>query len=192
MAGIIKVDRVQSDSNLAFQVGSANVAFFDATEGIKVSSITTNNIKFPATQVNAVDGNTLDDYEEGTWTPVLSTDDVAPTVAYYGQTGAYTKIGKVVYFILYISINTISGGSGSTIITLPFTSVGNSNYGYSAITGWHSSLNHGGTSFNPLVWDATSYLRLTGNTDNGGYSQTPISGVISGTEIRLSGFYFVS
>lgn len=35
MAGILKVDRVQSDSNLAFNVASANVAFMDST-GIKV------------------------------------------------------------------------------------------------------------------------------------------------------------
>ena len=31
MAGIIKVDRVQSDSNLAFNVGGSNVSFFNST-----------------------------------------------------------------------------------------------------------------------------------------------------------------
>ena len=31
MAGIIKVDRVQSDSNLAFNIAGANVAFMDAS-----------------------------------------------------------------------------------------------------------------------------------------------------------------
>jgi hypothetical protein len=29
-----------------------------------------NGITFPATQVPSADANTLDDYEEGTWTPV--------------------------------------------------------------------------------------------------------------------------
>jgi hypothetical protein len=35
MAGILKVDRVQSDSNLAFNVASSNVAFMDST-GMKI------------------------------------------------------------------------------------------------------------------------------------------------------------
>ena len=38
MAGVIKVDRVQSDSNLAFNVAGANVAFMDASSFRTVSS----------------------------------------------------------------------------------------------------------------------------------------------------------
>lgn len=38
MAGVIKVDRVQSDSNLAFNIAGANVAFMDATTLRMVSS----------------------------------------------------------------------------------------------------------------------------------------------------------
>ena len=47
MAGIIKVDRVQSDSNLAFNIAGANVAFMDASALRMVG----NNISLAGTNV---------------------------------------------------------------------------------------------------------------------------------------------
>jgi hypothetical protein len=77
-------------------------------------------ITFPATQSASTDANTLDDYEEGTWTPVLGG---ITSVTYSTQTGAYTKIGNVVNIVLRISV---SGGTRSgadlTVVNLPFTS----------------------------------------------------------------------
>jgi len=49
-------------------------------------------ITFPATQSASSDANTLDDYEEGTWTPVFTAASTAPTgVTYTTQVGKYTK-----------------------------------------------------------------------------------------------------
>jgi hypothetical protein len=54
-------------------------------------------ITFPATQSASSDANTLDDYEEGTWTPAFATETAGPmTVTYTAQSGWYTKIGRVV------------------------------------------------------------------------------------------------
>ena len=47
-------------------------------------------IKFPATQVPSANANTLDDYEEGTWTPNTSTWTTQPTL----QNSWYVKVGK--------------------------------------------------------------------------------------------------
>lgn len=53
-------------------------------------------IPFPATQIASSDANTLDDYEEGTWTPVLSGDGGTSGQTYASQAGTYVKIGKMV------------------------------------------------------------------------------------------------
>lgn len=61
-------------------------------------------IKFPATQAPSADANTLDDYEEGTWTPVLTCATPGNlSVTYSSQTGSYTKIGNVVALKMSIS-----------------------------------------------------------------------------------------
>jgi hypothetical protein len=86
-------------------------------------------ITFPATQSASSDANTLDDYEEGTWTPTLTASGSAPTVTYNFRSGVYRKVGSMVYVQFGININTVSGGSGEILITgLPFTSIGRSAY----------------------------------------------------------------
>ena len=70
--------------------------------------------------------NTLDDYEEGTWTATLGGSSSDPTVSSYSyNSGHYTRIGRQVYAHIYMRIESggISGGSGDGIIRgLPFTS----------------------------------------------------------------------
>ena len=86
------------------------------------TSATGTGIAFPATQSASSDANTLDDYEEGTWTPTLTADVTPSSVSYAAQTARYTKIGNTVTIWVYLSINSYTGGSGSTFISgLPFT-----------------------------------------------------------------------
>ena len=70
--------------------------------------------------------NTLDDYEEGTWTPVIRGVGGNPTITYQsgGQQGYYTKIGNMIYcsYIVAIAGGGCSGGSGDVFIEAPFTS----------------------------------------------------------------------
>ncbi len=54
-------------------------------------------VNFPATQVASSDANTLDDYEEGTFTPTVSFGGGSTGITYSYQNGVYTKIGNVVY-----------------------------------------------------------------------------------------------
>lgn len=46
----------------------------------------------------------LDDYEEGTFTPILNQGFTAP-VSYTSQVGKYTKVGDLVYFHIYIYLD---------------------------------------------------------------------------------------
>jgi len=67
----------------------------------------------------------LDDYEEGTWTPVFAGATTAGTYTYNGdQIGRYTKIGRMVHVQFRLTnIVTTSAGSGSIRISgLPFAS----------------------------------------------------------------------
>jgi hypothetical protein len=69
--------------------------------------------------------NTLDDYEEGTWTPTYLASTTNPTFSsYVFQTGYYTKIGQMVYVSTRMRTNGYnSDGSGNLRIGgLPFTS----------------------------------------------------------------------
>ena len=83
-------------------------------------------VKFPATQNPSSDANTLDDYEEGTFTPTLSSTATPPTVsAYQFRSGVYTKIGNVVTVTVQIRATISSAGTGTPTVTgLPFTSSG--------------------------------------------------------------------
>jgi len=75
----------------------------------------------------------LDDYEEGTWTPVLDTNGSGTLSATYTvQTGVYKKVGRLVWVLFDIMVsNTPSGNAGYPQITgLPYApQVGQNGYG---------------------------------------------------------------
>jgi hypothetical protein len=73
-------------------------------------------ITFPATQSASTNANTLDDYEEGTWTP-----SVGGTATYTARYGRYTKVGNLVSYFCLLQIASIGTGSTSAISGLPFT-----------------------------------------------------------------------
>ena len=83
-------------------------------------------ITFPATQSSSTDANTLDDYEEGTWTPVIADAASGGNTGTFTNAGAYyTKIGNTVNLWAYLSaINTTGMTSGNAIYVrnLPFQS----------------------------------------------------------------------
>lgn len=73
-------------------------------------------LQWPASQSASSDANTLDDYEEGTWTPT-----VGGTSTYSNQVGNYTKIGDKYTLWWDFTISSIGTGSGSTVSGCPFT-----------------------------------------------------------------------
>jgi len=82
-------------------------------------------VTFPATQSSSSDANTLDDYEEGTFTPSLGGN-----TTYSIQQGSYTKVGRMVYLNFDISVTTLGTGSATTFSGMPFASgTGTSNAG---------------------------------------------------------------
>ena len=82
-------------------------------------------VAFLAAQSASSDANTLDDYEEGTWTPVATGLTNVGAVTY---TATYTKIGRVVYINLKVTAVTSTTSVANTTFFsgLPFTPALNS------------------------------------------------------------------
>ena len=138
MAGILKVDQVQSDSNLSFQVAGANVAYMNST-GLQMTGGSLSlggttiipavgQIKFPSTQNASADGNTLDDYEEGTWTPIVT--PISGSLTSYSSSGYYVKVGRTVTITFgFTIVTTGTASSRAEVAGLPFTSLTTSGIG---------------------------------------------------------------
>ena len=98
-------------------------------------------IKFPATLDASNNANTLDDYEEGTWTPVFTgVGGTNPTVTYAAQVGTYTKVGNRVMYEMVIYTTAASGGSGTLAVSLPFATSNGANQYHCAVVGYSDNI----------------------------------------------------
>ena len=110
---IVERGRVDPAGRLLAGLTSAN------TSGAKLQ--TSDGLTFPATAVASADPNTLDDYEEGTFTPTIIGLTTAGTATYGGQFGTYTKIGRAVTYTIYLIYSAGTGTGNLAIAGLPFT-----------------------------------------------------------------------
>ena len=138
---------VNGDVGIYVSEGSGNwreAAYFPAAG----PTLTGQGITFPATQVASSDVNTLDDYEEGTWTPA-----VGGNATYTLQTGNYTKIGRCVTARITLTINVLGTGSASVISGLPFTATGSAGSYFTGALFWSGA--------------AANYVALVGVVEGG-------------------------
>ena len=91
---------------------------FGTTVGIggATASASGSGISFPAIQSASTDVNTLDDYEEGTWTPSLSFGGGSTGITYSSRTGTYIKIGKLVFVNGDLTLSNKGSSTGEAII----------------------------------------------------------------------------
>jgi hypothetical protein len=124
-------------------------------------------ITFPATQSASSDANTLDDYEEGTWTPALSFGGSGTGITYAARNGRYTKIGRMVTVGCYINLSSKGSATGNVQISgLPFPAyTGGGTPTYMGPLAGESGLLVMPTGTYVLAWsDSTLYLRYNGTT----------------------------
>jgi hypothetical protein len=90
----------------------------------------------------SVSSKTLDDYEEGTWTPALQRVDAGNSLTYTSQTGYYTKVGRKVSVNGRIVINAVTsqGSSVSYISGLPFSIGGLASITFAGSVGTNTGL----------------------------------------------------
>jgi hypothetical protein len=159
--GGVEAMRINASGNLQ-TIGTISVG--NATPSTSGAGIT-----FPATQPASSNANTLDDYEEGPFTPTGN------GVTFAAASGSYTKVGRAVTFRLDATWPTTSNTSNARIAGLPFASAT-------------------GTAF--AVWTdrgaAVSALSSASSTflyDLSGVELTNTN--MSAKSVSLSGVYFV-
>jgi|TARA_Y100000289_G_scaffold42131_1_gene41813 hypothetical protein len=130
--------------------------------------------------------NALDDYEEGTWTPVYSSGITSP--GYNIQSANYTKIGDLVTFTLNLRASSgTNAGSHLILGGLPFTS--------------SSSKEAGGAFFNyrdDLTTNVAPFLHIQKNTSGiqfytntgSAWNGTDGNGIIN-RNLSIQGYYYV-
>ena len=124
----------------------------------------TDGIAFPATQASSAGANTLDDYEEGTWTPVLTFATPGNlSVVYSIQQGGYTKIGNHVTLTGDITTSTFTHTTASGVCTisgLPFAAKTSSNQNYQGSLAWQGITKASYTQVTPRIVSAGTTITL--------------------------------
>lgn len=146
-------------------------------------------ITFPATQSASTDANTLDDYEEGTWTPVVKGTSTAGTATYTTQNARYTKIGRMVYVELFMTWNSGNGTGNLFIDGLPFTASNSATFPSLAIGYWDSIAITSGVVPMAYVNNSTTRIDFVGMSAGGGASVG--IGYDAAGSIQVAGCYTV-
>ena len=131
--------------------------------------------------------NTLDDYEEGTFTPVISFGGGTTGIQYDTQLGFYTKIGREVTIFINVALTNKGSSTGNAVVAgFPFTSASTS-VGVGAVSGYKVA-NTGHMS-----------MRLNDNNTTGTFQQLNSSGVLAtlqnsafsnDSEFQVTGIFF--
>jgi hypothetical protein len=107
---------ISTGGTAAVTVDSGQRTKFPTTIGVGGATPSTSGsgISFPATASASSDVNTLDDYEEGTWTPTAGSNTANLNI----QNATYTKIGRVVTLNTWIKVDI--NAAAFEIAGLPF------------------------------------------------------------------------
>jgi hypothetical protein len=163
---MVEAARFTSTGNLAFPSGQG--IDFSATAGTGTSEL-------------------LDDYEEGTWTPVLIGTTVAGTGTYTTQEGKYTKVGNLVTFQMGLNWSAHTGTGTMQIQGLPFTT---SATGLGVATVYVSDVaSSAGTFIECFVSNSTTDIRLR-EVATGGGTAAAVAMDTAG-QMFISGHYYV-
>ena len=156
-------------------------------------TVYTNGILFNGDTAAA---NTLDDYEEGTWTPVFAGGSSAGSYTPGTTTGFYTKVGRKVYVTAsLLNIATNTAGSGELRITgLPFTP--NNDAGASSNIGTvmldNFNVNNNTIHLCSLVSPNETYMTIREIVDGGGDSTMAVTDKDSdGSDLVINCTYIV-
>jgi hypothetical protein len=115
-------------------------------------------IQFPATQVASANANTLDDYEEGTWTGSIAGSTTAGTFTSLTNACSYTKIGRQVTVQYYVQWES-GTGTGNLILTgLPFTSRNEAGFYYAGTLSYANVLRTANATPAPNIYHNTTQI----------------------------------
>ena len=150
-------------------------------------------ITFPATQSASTDANTLDDYEEGTWTPIITGGFTgSPTYTTAETRGYYTKIGNMVYINGTITVATIT--TAATTLQyggLPFTLANTTGTGSGFCFIYNRNFASSGIGSLYITADPNNTVWYITNTAGQGINGNSASVSIAGNNYSFMGAYRV-
>ncbi len=141
---------------------------------------------FPATANPSSDANTLDDYEEGTWTPTLTFGNLAVGMTYANRSGTYCKVGRQVSLVGTFALSAKGSSTGTARLGgLPFTSMAQD--GGSFIAGYTANL----STITGAVMGALGASATTANLTNGNGNPSNLSDTnfANNSQINFAGTY---
>jgi hypothetical protein len=147
-------------------VTSAIAVFNQYGMGLGTVPTSGTGITFPATQSASSNANTLDDYEEGTFTPAVYGGTTAGTTTFSDRNGFYTKIGRQVIVVIRVSYTSLTGTGLMIIGSLPFsssTSASLETAGTLMVQGLNWS---GGTYLTTYMGQNSTELNIYGSADD--------------------------
>ena len=107
---------------------------------VDISGAAAGQIKFPASQNASSNANTLDDYEEGTWTPVIGGSGGTSGQTYSSQIGHYVKVGPLVIANFDVTLSNKGTITDTVQIQgLPFTSKNTGGF-FGSVVGYFANL----------------------------------------------------
>lgn len=163
--------------------------------GVSASGV---GITFPSGQSASSDANTLDDYEEGSYTPTLIVTSGTPSYNY--ATAYYTKIGRQVFGGGIIGIGNSASLGGPIRVSLPFTALALSN-GYtggfsSDGSGWTYPISSGSSgNIYSVEWQINSgnaFMTFTPAAANAAEIPYTATGIANSWYIRFSFSFYTS
>lgn len=128
------------DDAFHVKVSPNGSTWFEAINIAQASGVVTlpiGQLAFPTVQNPSANANTLDDYEEGTFTPTITFGGLSTGMTYTTPTlGRYTKIGRSVAVTGLVTLSSKGSATGTANIGgLPFTSI-NDTIGVTASIGY--------------------------------------------------------
>lgn len=174
---------ITTGGTAAVTVDSGQRTKFPTTIGVGNATPSTSGsgITFPATQSASSDANTLDDYEEGTWTCAITTGSGSITMNSSYDTGAYTKVGRMVTITGEFRVSSAATPSGTASIALPFTvAAATERSTYSVASLWLEGGSQNMNTYLMIAFPSTTnlYLYKMGTT-----SYTSAADTFSGDEV---------
>jgi hypothetical protein len=152
-------------------------------------------VKVGSTGVMTVPGGiafaneTLSTFDEGTWTPAITSSNADFATSYTSQSGTYWRFNSLVYFQLSVVLDTVSAaGTGDLRISLPITVA---NAGPSKIRA--IGVDVPGTPYDVAFFPTGggAYGRLIASNDNAAATVVAITALANSDQIAASGFYQV-
>jgi len=180
------LNHITANNNAAIKISSNGAQFWDYSGVTRRATIDDDGIKFNA---DTSADNGLDEYEEGTFTPSVSSGLSAGQIAYNSRSGRYTSIGNVCYFTFHMNISSCSLDSGQLKFGgLPKTSVNNDSNKTGAAFMIISNGNIGSTNTYRVETNSTDLSIITGAGD--AYAANSSSLDDGNRQIAFAGFYY--